>query len=161
MIEPKYMKNLELDKVLAMLAELTCCETAREKALSIQPLTEKDEVQREIDRTSDLFQLTVRFGDPDLYDAAQSRWAAENRPVGRHSLMQRPAGHCRCFAAGPYPRPVAQPVGREENAVSEQFSRLYLNNPLEREISSAIISEDALDDNASLNSLPSAQNSDD
>ena len=41
MIEPKYMKNLELDKVLAMLAELTCCETAREKALSIQPLTEK------------------------------------------------------------------------------------------------------------------------
>ena len=37
----------------------------------------------------------------------------------------------------------------EENAVSEQFSRLYLNNPLEREISSAIISEDALDDNAS------------
>ena len=48
MIEPKYMKNLELDKVLAMLAELTCCETAREKApLHPAPLTEKDEVQRE------------------------------------------------------------------------------------------------------------------
>jgi DNA mismatch repair protein MutS2 len=37
----------------------------------------------------------------------------------------------------------------EENAVSEQFSRLYLNNSLERAISSAIISEDSLDDNAS------------
>ncbi len=37
----------------------------------------------------------------------------------------------------------------EENAVSEEFSMLYLNNPLERDISAAIISEDTLDDNAS------------
>ncbi|MBQ4050451.1 MAG: endonuclease MutS2, partial [Oscillospiraceae bacterium] len=37
----------------------------------------------------------------------------------------------------------------EENAVSEQFSRLYQNNALERMISSAIVSEDMIDDNAS------------
>ena len=37
----------------------------------------------------------------------------------------------------------------EENAVSEQFSRIYLNNSLEREITSAIISEEEVDDNAS------------
>lgn len=80
MIEPKYMKNLELDKVLAMLAELTCCDTAREKALAIQPLTEKDEVQREINRTSDLFQLTVRFGTPTFMTL--------RNPVGRLKIAQ-------------------------------------------------------------------------
>ena len=149
MIEPKYMKNLELDKVLAMLAELTCCETAREKALSIQPLTEKDEVQREIDRTSDLFQLTVRFGTPTFMTL--------RNPVGRLKIAQS-GGTLSCSDLLAIAAVLRQARildqwhnqwDEEENAVSEQFSRLYLNNPLEREISSAIISEDALDDNAS------------
>ena len=149
MIEPKYMKNLELDKVLAMLADLTCCETAREKALSIQPLIEKDDVQREINRTSDLFHLTVRFGTPTFMTL--------RNPVGRLKIAQS-GGTLSCSDLLAIAAVLRQARildqwhnqwDEEENAVSEQFSRLYLNNSLEREISSAIISEDALDDNAS------------
>ncbi len=149
MIEPKYIKTLELDKILSMLSELTCCETAREKALSIQPLTERDEVQREIDRTNDIYQLTVRFGTPTFMGF--------KNPVGRLKIAQS-GGTLSCSdllgiaAVLRQARILSQWHNQweeEENAVSEQFSRLYLNNSLERDITAAIISEDALDDNAS------------
>lgn len=149
MIEPKYTKTLELDKILAQLAELTCCDAAREKALSIQPLTEKNDVQREIDRTNDIYQLTVRFGTPTFMGF--------KNPIGRLKIAQS-GGTLSCSdllgiaAVLRQARILSLWHGQweeEENAVSEQFSRLYLNNSLERDISAAIISEDTLDDNAS------------
>ncbi len=66
MINQKYARRLELDKILSMLAEYTCCDTAKNLALSIEPKTDLEDVQREIDRTNDIFQLTVRFGTPTL-----------------------------------------------------------------------------------------------
>ena len=66
MINPKYAKTLELDKILRMLAELCHYDTAKEKALAIVPLTDVDDVCRELGRTDDLFQLTVRFGTPSF-----------------------------------------------------------------------------------------------
>jgi DNA mismatch repair protein MutS2 len=149
MINPRYIKTLELDKILAMLAELTASDAAREKALALQPLTDRDEVRREIDRTNDLFQLTVRFGTPTFIGL--------KNPVGRLKIAQS-GGTLSCSdllgiaAVLRQARILTQWHDQwetEENAVSEQFSRLYLNNSLERAISSAIISEDALDDNAS------------
>ena len=149
MIEPKYMKTLELDKILQMLADQTCCDTAREQALRIQPLTERDEVQREIDRTNDLFQLTARFGTPTFLTL--------RNPIGRLKIAQS-GGSLSCgdllsvAAVLRQARILAQWRDQwdgEENAVSEQFSRIYLNNSLEREITSAIISEEEVDDNAS------------
>ena len=149
MIEPKYMKTLELDKILQMLADLTCCDTAREQALRIQPLTERDEVQHEIDRTNDLFQLTARFGTPTFLTL--------RNPIGRLKIAQS-GGSLSCgdllsvAAVLRQARILAQWRDQwdgEENAVSEQFSRIYLNNSLEREITSAIISEEEVDDNAS------------
>jgi DNA mismatch repair protein MutS2 len=149
MINPRYIKTLELDKILAMLAELTASDAAREKALALQPLTDRDEVRREIDRTNDLFQLTVRFGTPTFIGL--------KNPVGRLKIAQS-GGTLSCSdllgiaAVLRQARILTQWHDQwetEENAVSEQFSRLYLNHSLERAISSAIISEDALDDNAS------------
>ncbi len=149
MIEQKYARRLELDKILAMLAEYTCCDTARERALSLQPLTDKDDVQREIDRTNDIFQLTVRFGIPT--------YMTLKNPVGRLKIAQS-GGVLSCSdllsvaAVLRQARILSQWRSQweeEENAVSEEFSMLYLNNALERDISAAIISEDTLDDNAS------------
>lgn len=33
----KYSKTLELDKILSMLAELTCCDDARDAAMATSP----------------------------------------------------------------------------------------------------------------------------
>ena len=40
MINQKYARCLELDKILSMLAEYTCCDTAKNLALSIEPKTD-------------------------------------------------------------------------------------------------------------------------
>ena len=149
MIEPKYMKTLELDKILQMLADLTCCDAARKKALETVPLTELEEVRRALSRTNDLFQLTARFGTPTFLTL--------RNPIGRLKIAQS-GGSLSCgdllsiAAVLRQARILAQWRDQwdgEENAVSEQFSRLYLNNSLERDISAAIISEEEVDDNAS------------
>ena len=149
MINQKYARCLELDKILSMLAEYTCCDTAKNLALSIEPKTDLEDVQREIDRTNDIFQLTVRFGTPT--------YMTLKNPVGRLKIAQS-GGVLSCgdllsiAAVLRQARILSQWLNQwenEENAVSEEFSMLYLNNPLERDISAAIISEDALDDNAS------------
>ena len=149
MINQKYARRLELDKILSMLAEYTCCDTAKNLALSIEPKTDLEDVQREIDRTNDIFQLTVRFGTPT--------YMTLKNPVGRLKIAQS-GGVLSCgdllsiAAVLRQARILSQWQNQwenEENAVSEEFSMLYLNNPLERDISAAIISEDTLDDNAS------------
>ena len=66
MMHPKYLKALELDKVLNLLADETCCDAAREKALAIEPETDPDEVRRLLQRTDDAFTLTLRFGTPSF-----------------------------------------------------------------------------------------------
>ena len=80
MINQKYARCLELDKILSMLAEYTCCDTAKNLALSIEPKTDLEDVQREIDRTNDIFQLTVRFGTPT--------YMTLKNPVGRLKIAQ-------------------------------------------------------------------------
>lgn len=62
----KYFKTLELDKILQKLAELTCCETAYQKALRLQPSYDYQTVASEIQKTSDAFLLSVRFGAPSF-----------------------------------------------------------------------------------------------
>ena len=149
MINPKYTKTLELDKILRMAAELCHYEDSKKKAVSITPLTDIDDVLHELHRTNDLFQLTVRYGTPSFIGF--------HNPCGRLKIAQQggvlsPGDLLNIAAVLRQSRLLSQwsdPFAEEENAVSEQFSRLYQNNSLEREISSAIISEDMIDDNAS------------
>ena len=149
MIKAKYAKTLELDKILKMLSDLCHYADSKEKAMSIVPQTDIDDVLRELHRTNDLFQLTVRYGTPSFIGF--------HNPCGRLKIAQQggtlsPGDLLNIAAVLRQSRLLSQwsdQFADEENAVSEQFSRLYQNNSLEREISSAIVSEDMIDDNAS------------
>ena len=46
-IQSKYITSLELDKVLAKLANETTCEAARRRALRLTPVTTEEEAVRE------------------------------------------------------------------------------------------------------------------
>ncbi|MBE6842958.1 MAG: endonuclease MutS2 [Ruminococcus sp.] len=59
-----YFKTLELHKILEMLANETSNEASRKMALEISPMTDCEEVRREIDKVSQAFELSVRFGTP-------------------------------------------------------------------------------------------------
>ena len=149
MINTKYLKILELDKVLDMLAEETCCETARNLALSIQPEADVDEVLRSLKRTDDAFNLTLRFGTPSFTGLTDP---TPRLKVAMAGGILSPRDLLNIGAVLRQSRSLSQwahQFAEEENSITEELFSLYLNNPLEREISSAIISDEEIDDNAS------------
>ncbi|MGI5856513.1 MAG: endonuclease MutS2 [Candidatus Merdivicinus sp.] len=145
----KYLKTLELDKVLDMLAEETCCETARNLALSIQPEADVDEVLRSLKRTDDAFNLTLRFGTPSFTGLTDPtprlKVAMAGGTLSPRDLLNIGAVLRQSRSLSQW----AHQFAEEENSITEDLFSLYLNNPLEREISSAIISDEEIDDNAS------------
>ena len=85
-IQQRYCKTLELDKILARLADCTCCDAAREKALSIKPYTNPALVEQSLDKTNDAFTLSAQFGTPhfsNLSDPAPALTIAQKGEIGR------------------------------------------------------------------------------
>lgn len=149
MMKPKYLKALELDKILEMLAQETCCESARNLALSIEPETDVDEVICSLKRTDDAFNLTLRFGTPSFIGLVNPtprlKVAMAGGTLSPRDLLNIGAVLRQSRSLSQW----AHQFEDEENSISEDLFSLYLNNTLEREISSAIISDDEIDDNAS------------
>lgn len=149
MMKPKYLKALELDKILEMLAQETCCESARNLALSIEPETDVDEVIRSLKRTDDAFNLTLRFGTPSFIGLVDPtprlKVAMAGGTLSPRDLLNIGAVLRQSRSLSQW----AHQFEDEENSISEDLFSLYLNNTLERGISSAIISDDEIDDNAS------------
>lgn len=51
----KNLQTLELDKVLALLAEQTTCDDAKEAALALRPAADPGEIALLLDQTEDAF----------------------------------------------------------------------------------------------------------
>ncbi len=67
----KYMKTIELDKVLEILAEKTACEDAADAARNLIPVTEIEEAQQMLSETDTAYQMMARFGAPSFYGLQQ------------------------------------------------------------------------------------------
>lgn len=144
----KYSQTLELHKILHMLADLTCCDDAADLARKIEPISELHAVQREIDKTQTAFSLTTRFGTPSFFrmknpeadiKRAQAGGALDTSALLNIALVLRQA------------RVLAEWEKQCEDVASlaTDFDSLCPNRELERRITSAIIAEDEIDDEAS------------
>ncbi len=60
----KHFKALELDKIMAKLAERVVIDKAREQVETIEPSYDFDTVTRLVSQTSDAMMLSMRFGSP-------------------------------------------------------------------------------------------------
>ena len=65
-MENRHWRALELDKVLAMLAEETSCEDAYAQALALQPAQDLLEVKLALQQTDDAYRLIGGFGTPSF-----------------------------------------------------------------------------------------------
>ncbi len=144
----KHYDTLELNKVLSMLAELTCCEDAAIYAKNIEPSGDYSEVCFEMSKTDAAFTLSTRFGTPEfikmdnpsgVLKRAQAGGALSLRELINVSRILRQARRLKSWYDN----------CEEATPLSDMFSHLILNRDLEDKISSAIISEDEVDDNAS------------
>ena len=81
-IQSKYITSLELDKVLAKLANETTCEAARLRALRLTPVTTEEEAVRLMAYTADANRLTNRYGTPTAQNVRDCTGSLERARLG-------------------------------------------------------------------------------
>ena len=146
----KYHKTLELDKILNRLAELTCCEEAAALALGLEPETSLGRVRTELEKTDGAFILSSRYGTPSfakLHNPEIDLKRCESgASLNNRELLNIAAIYRQC-------RLLLEWRERCENVATmldEYFDNLAENRYLENKINAAIISEEEIDDNASV-----------
>lgn len=145
----KYLKTLELDKILEMLAELASNDETRKMALSIKPDSDLERVKYETLKTSQAFSLSVQFGTPPFINfkdiSSPAARAKSGAIISLRDLIDIAAmlrqikslsdwyGHCE----------------NVDTELSYLFSRLMPNDYLLEKLERSIISEEEIADAAS------------
>ncbi len=142
-------KALELDKILEKLAEQTSFEDAARLALAIEPSTGLFEVQELLRETYDAHSLSARFGAPafgNIHNIVNALRRAQAGAVLTALELLRAAALLRVI------RTVSEWRDRSasiETCLDMRFNALAPNKYLETKITSAILSEEEIADNAS------------
>lgn len=145
----KHYKALELDKILKMLADLTSCEDAQAKALEAEPLWGLFEVQEQMKQTEDAFILSGRFGTPSFGGIKNPMSALRRGEAGgvmSTTELLRVAEALRVIRSVKEWRSKSASV---ETSLNLLFDRLAPNKYLEEKITTTILSEEEIADNAS------------
>lgn len=145
----RHFKALELDKILRLLAEKTCCEDSKEMALNLKPETTLEKAEKLLKQTDDAYVLVGKFGAPSF----------GNPKNVANALRRGEAGGCltcgellKIAEVLRIIRGVKQWHSKCENmntSLDFLFQGLVPNKFLEEKITSCIISEDEFADNAS------------
>ena len=140
---------LELNKVLDRLAEKTSCEDTAQMAQELRPTADFRRVTKRLDETDDAMQLMARFGAPS-FGSVKNVQSTVRRAEAGAALSVRElldiAELLRVF------RGVADWRARcsgVETSLDGRFDGVVPNKYLEEKISTAILSEDTVADNAS------------
>lgn len=145
----KHLVALEFDKVLERLADFTCCEDSRELALKLRPVQRADEAIALMNQTRDAHMLLARFGGPSFGGMKNVNNALHRADAGStlsmHELLEI-AETLRVIRSLTQWRSTNAGV---ETCLDVFFGALTPNKYLEEAITSAIISDDEISDNAS------------
>ncbi len=145
----KYYQTLELDKILEMLAARTVLADAKELALSLEPQTDPEKVRLLLQQTDDAVALSGRFGSPSFGGAVNCAGYLRRAQAGgclTAGELLKIAGTLRIIRTVKEWRSRCTSV---ETTLGGWFSGLVSNKFLEDKITSAILSEDEISDNAS------------
>ncbi len=145
----KYYRTLELHKVLKMLSELAANDRTRQMALDLEPCTDFNDVQREIDKTAQALDLSVKFGTPPFYNvkdvSASLRRASSGARISLKELLEIKNILRQITALSDW-------YAHSENVQTDLdylFSQLFPNKYLYEKLDRSIISEDEISDAAS------------
>ncbi len=151
-IENKLQKHyhaLELDKILTRAADLTACPDAKEMMLNITPQKNLDKVNALLKETSDAHALSGRFGSPSfggLVDVTDSLRRSKTGSSLSTAELLKIAKVLHVIRTLKEWRKKSQTVA---TALDIRFDTLIPSRYVEDKITSSIISEDEIADNAS------------
>lgn len=145
----KYYKNLELDKILSLLAEKTSCETSRILAKSIIPSSNLDTVKLLLAETSDAHMLIARFNVPSFCGLCDITLATKKAVSGATLSIVELLKISRNLHVFNSLEKFKEQVSTIKTALDSRFEQVVPNKYLENRINSCIISEDEISDTAS------------
>ncbi len=146
-LNDKSLTTLELDRVLALLAGAAVSEEAKERAVSLRPERDPEEVRDLLKQTTAACRMVERKGTPgfqDLKPVASSLSRADRGGSLNPAELLRIAGVLRCTRSVK-----AYADGAESTVLDPLFFELSPNKYLEDRITNAIISEEEIADSAS------------
>lgn len=150
MTENRHQRALELDKILAMLADCTGCEDSRNLALKTEPKTNLREAKRLMDRTADAFMLSARFGAPSLHGVKNVTGSLRRAKMGATLSLPEFIDIERFLKALREMKDFRNNYeGEKETSLDEFFESLMPNQRLEEKIGFTVVSEDEVSDTAS------------
>ena len=145
----KHHTALELDKVLSRLGEFTSCEDAREQAENLIPESNMSLVQALINQTADAHMLMAKFGAPSFGGLKNVNNALSRANAGSVLNMRELLDIAEVLRVI---RSLSQWKERNSGVTTSIDTLFYTLSPnkfLEDKITSAIISEEEMSDNAS------------
>ena len=145
----KYLKTLELDKILEMLADLTSNEETRRMALAVRPDNDLERVRYECLKTSQALSLSVQFGTPPFSNfkdiSSVAARAASGAVISLRDLLDIAAMLRQIKALADW----YAHCENVETELSYLFSRLQPNDWLLEKLERSIISDNEIADAAS------------
>lgn len=145
----RHIKALELDKVLAMLAEHAACDETKQQILALTPAESFREAEQLILFTADTHKLTNKFGTPSIYGVKPCTDAVKRAKLGAMLGMRELLDVAYIFKTARGLLSWKKQAGSEETALDYLFSQLDANKGLEEDISNSILSEEEIADRAS------------
>ena len=145
----KHCKTLELDKILQMLSEHCASDDAKAAALEICPETALEKANAQMKQTEDAYILTARFGSPSFIavkNVSNPLRRAQSGGVCTMGELLNIAGVLRSIRQLLEWRSHSDGL---DTSLDRLFERLCANKFLEQSITSAIVSEEEMSDNAS------------
>lgn len=145
----KHHHALELDKILGRLAELTSCDEAREAALSLTPSTGLFEVNELLKETGDAHMLSGRFGSPAFGGLSNVTNALRRAQTGASLSTSELLKIARTLHVIRTLKDWRKKSAAVSSVLDMRFDSLMPSKYLEEKITSAILAEDEIADNAS------------
>ncbi len=148
----KSITKLELDKVLALLADQASSQAAKERCMALRPLDDADEIRRKLEETSAACACITVKGSPGfggLYDVGASLDRASRggclsqEELLRIAAVLKSARQTKSYAEG------EGKSAQEPSVLDIYFQQLTTNKYLEERIFNSILSKDEIADAAS------------
>ena len=145
----KYMRSIELDKILRMIVQRASCEDSRNLAEAMIPAAELDRAQQLLTETDDAYILMARFGSPSysgLVNIVNPVRRAEAGGVLNLTELLRVRSVLLVL------KNVAKWRSKSEGmktSLDPRFDQLYPNQYLETRIGLTVLSEEEVADTAS------------
>ena len=145
MDKKSYIK-LEFDKILNMLSDSSVIEPNKKRALLLEPMNNIEEINASLNDVNDAQTLIIKRGNPPIYAIKDVVAHIKRLDIGGMLHTNELLDIAKLLKTVR----LLKEYSSEDNELSSYFDDLIILRGLEEEISSKILSEDEIADNASI-----------